>query len=61
MRLKIVSDGTREGTKVVNAETGEEVENVVAVRWEGDARNPDTYAQISLMKIQAEFLGWAAK
>lgn len=31
MRLRIVSDGTRQGTKVVNAETGEPIQNVTAV------------------------------
>lgn len=28
MRIKIVSDGTVGGSKVVNAETGEQIENV---------------------------------
>ena len=33
MRVRIVSDGTAQGTKVVNADTGEEVEKVLFVSW----------------------------
>lgn len=33
MKIKIVSDGTARETRVVNAETGEEVENVTRVAW----------------------------
>lgn len=31
MKLKIISDGTLMGTKIVNADTGEAVENVTAL------------------------------
>jgi hypothetical protein len=34
MRIKLVSDGTPRGTKVVNAETGEEIEHVVSAQYE---------------------------
>lgn len=37
MRIKIVSDGTRFGTRVLNAVTGEELERVTSVEWEFDA------------------------
>jgi hypothetical protein len=33
MKIKIVSDGTPRGTRVVNAETGEKIERVKAVSW----------------------------
>lgn len=33
MRLKIVSDGTPPGTKLVDADTGAEVQNVCGLRW----------------------------
>lgn len=33
MRLKIVSDGTPVGTKVIDTETGEVLEGVVAIKW----------------------------
>ena len=32
MKIKIVSDGTGRGTKITNAETGELIENVSAVK-----------------------------
>ena len=39
MKLKIVSEGTGETTKVVDAETGEEVENVMGLELSMDAFN----------------------
>lgn len=61
MKLKVVSDGTCGGTKVVNAETGEELENVVAVMWEANtARGLNSVAQISLMRMSVECVGEAA-
>lgn len=34
MKVKIISDGTPRGTKVVNVETGEIVENVTRIFWD---------------------------
>lgn len=34
MKLKLISDGTLDGTKIVNAETNEIVSNVVNATWE---------------------------
>lgn len=34
MRLKIISDGTQEGTKVIDSKTGEELEDVLEVHYE---------------------------
>ena len=39
MKLKIVSKGTGATTKIVNAETGEEVENVLGLEISMDAFN----------------------
>ena len=39
MKLKIVSEGTGETTKVVDAETGREVENVLSLELSMDAFN----------------------
>ena len=39
MKLKIVSEGTGDTTKVVNAETGEEVENIIGLELSMDAFN----------------------
>lgn len=33
MTVKIISDGTPYGTKVINSETGELVENVQSISW----------------------------
>ena len=41
MKLKIVSEGTGATTKVVNAETGELVENVMGLEISMDAFNLD--------------------
>ena len=38
MRLKVISDGSPAGTKCVNAETGETIENVQCIAVEIDAR-----------------------
>lgn len=34
MKVKIVSDGTPKGTKVVDIETGEVIENITRIFWE---------------------------
>lgn len=39
MKLKIVSDGTPETTKVVSAETGEAIEDILSVELSMDAFN----------------------
>ena len=39
MKLKIISEGTAETTKVVNAETGEEVEDITSIELSADAFN----------------------
>lgn len=39
MKLKIVSDGTRAGTFVTDAETGEPVERVTRVEWTLDTNS----------------------
>lgn len=37
MKLKIISDGTGRGTKVVDAETGEELKYVTEIVWRIEA------------------------
>ena len=41
MKLKIVSEGTGDTTKVVDAETGEEVENIISLDFSMTAFNVD--------------------
>ena len=59
MKLKIVSDGTAENTHIINAETEEELENVINLEVSMDAfnieaaflvRNPE----LSLNNIDAQ-------
>ena len=59
MKLKIVSDGTAENTRVMNAETEEEIENIINLEVSMDAfnieeafliRNPE----LSLSNIDAQ-------
>ena len=59
MKLKIVSDGTAENTRVMNAETEEEIENIINLEVSMDAfnieaaflvRNPE----LSLTNIDAQ-------
>ena len=62
MKIKIESDGTAPNTKVTNAETGEEIENIMNLEVSIDAfnveaaflvRNPDlSLHQISSQEIQ---------
>ena len=59
MKLKIISDGTAENTRVVNAETDEVIENLINLEVSADAfhieaaflvRNPE----LSLTNIDAQ-------
>ena len=59
MKLKIVSDGTAENTHIMNAETEEEIENIINLEVSMDAfnieaaflvRNPE----LSLTNIDAQ-------
>lgn len=49
MKLKIISDGTCSRSEVINAKTGEPVEDVVAVHWKCDARRRDGFAFATIM------------
>ena len=47
MKLKIVSEGTARTTRVVNAETDEEVENIVGLELSMDAFNVEAAILVS--------------
>lgn len=57
MRVKIISDGTAYGTRIVNMETGELVEGVVSVRWQMDAKDNTASVDISFVKVPIEAEG----
>jgi len=46
IELKIISDGTPAGTKVINSKTGEEIEGVRSIEWS------ISYGEISVAKIE---------
>ena len=56
MNIKIISDGTSKGTKVVNAETGEDVEYVQHIEWQlGVGELSD--CTLKFIKVPIEFVG----
>ena len=59
MKLKIVSDGTPMGTRVENAETGELLEDVVAVAWHIQVSGIPTLAvaTVTLVNIPLDAVG----
>ena len=56
MLLKIVSDGTPWGTKVVDAATGETVENVQAISWDVDAARGLSRMEMRAVNIPVEIV-----
>lgn len=55
MKVKIVSDGTFEGTSVVDVDTGDKLENVRAVRW-GGAEHSGCVVWLELSDVPAELV-----
>lgn len=53
MKLKIVSDGTSEGTYICNAETGEKVEWVKSLNWHIEASSLSK-ATVVLLNVPVE-------
>ena len=54
MRVKIISNGTFLGTKVVNADTNEPIENVVVIDWSLDAKNRKPVCHLTLIDVEAD-------
>lgn len=57
MRIKIVSDGTPAGTRVVNEDTGEEIQRVIRVWWSIGAKDDFASATIVLKPVSVELIG----
>jgi hypothetical protein len=52
IKLEIISDGTRDGTKLVDSETGNAVEGLVAFTWSYDwNRSPVVMADVRLAGV----------
>ena len=59
MKVKVISNGKRNGTHLVNAETGEEIENVRSITWSiGITEEPygETDLTVWVSKIVVTFL-----
>ncbi|MEX2444503.1 MAG: hypothetical protein WD492_12920 [Alkalispirochaeta sp.] len=56
MKLKVVSDGTPEGTQVMSAETGELIEGLTEVRFRVPADGLPI-ARITVERIEADVQG----
>ena len=57
MKIKIVSDGTPQGSKVVNAETGEVLGDVTKIEWKiqtGDAARISIELNFPIAGLEAE-------
>jgi hypothetical protein len=59
VQVKIISDGTHGGTRVVNTETGEELEHVTDVEWDGGRPGGYATATITIAVSEAELVGEA--
>ena len=55
MRLKIVSDGELMGTRVLNADTGEDLElPLLAVRWSVTGLDSPAVAELTVLLVSVE-------
>lgn len=59
MRIKIESDGTPQGTRVLNAETGDMVEGVTGVEWVLPDCNSYARATLIFERVECEVIGEA--
>lgn len=58
MRLKIVSDGTTTGTQLLDADTGQQVHGVQAIRWTCDIWDHQlARAEVVLVGLPVEVAG----
>lgn len=59
MKLKIVSDGTNTGTKLIDEETGEKVHGISKLTWEAGMQDPVTKVTVEFFNIPVEFISKA--
>ncbi len=60
IKLKIISDGTPSGTKVIDAVTGENLDGVKAVSWRIGVDRALAECNLELCHVPAEVVGYAA-
>jgi len=59
VRIKIISDGTAPGTRVVDAGTGEPIDGITAISWKVDV-NHLAEATLTFIKVPVEAEGETA-
>lgn len=63
MRIKVVSDGTRGGTKILDADTGESIDalRVIGINWEVPDRDGHPVLTLRCQGAEVEIEGEADK
>jgi len=56
MKIKIISDGTPHGTKVIDMDTGEPIAGILEVTWRVDAGG-DAIAELKIYGVPVEVVG----
>jgi hypothetical protein len=54
MKLKLISDGTSVGTKLIDEDTGEMVHGIQSLSWEADAEGYLTSLHVHLFNVPVE-------
>ena len=57
MKIKVISDGTGVGTKIINEETGEEIKNATFLKIEVFAGQKNNVCELHLANVPFEFTG----
>lgn len=56
MRLKIISDGTAHGTKIVDEKTGEAIENALMVSWSISTEEAQSVVMLELQGVSCDIV-----
>lgn len=59
--VKIVSDGTSDGTKIIDQETGKELKYVIHAKWELSAEDVLAKLTLTMVNVPVEITGQAAE
>lgn len=59
MKLKIISDGTNGGTKLIDEDTGEMIHLIQKLTWEADAKDLTTKVTVELINVPVEIVSKA--
>jgi hypothetical protein len=57
MNIKIVSDGTWYGTKIIDSDTGETINNVIKVEWSLSVEKKIADCVLTLIDESFEYVG----